>query len=266
VAYLQPALGIVDHLRRRFVRFKLGAHLLEAHSESFNLFLLFGYCCSLLLHRAMFFEKLVEQHCVHLVVAHAVRFSFVIAHYQVRINLFHFFGHENEEYARFPRSRALKRVPSATWQQMKTSYASGIIGLREIARNMHIPEGTVLARAKREGWTRKIQNAKALAKRENASPAVTATEAVAITMQQRGERHLERMAGVSERGADHIETMDGPEILNSVDEIEKLDKVARRIFGLNDNPVPPGFTLNVLNLGSLGVQVRPMTRNSLQPE
>jgi len=47
---------------------------------------------------------------------------------------------------------------------MKTAYASGIIGLREIARNMGIPEGTVLARAKREGWTREIQNAKALAK------------------------------------------------------------------------------------------------------
>ncbi len=75
-------------------------------------------------------------------------------------------------------------------------------------------------------------------------------------MQQRGERHLERMAGVSERGVDYVETMDGPEILNSVDQIDKLDKVARHTFGLNDNPFSPGFTLNVLNLGSLGVQVR----------
>ena len=126
------------------------------------------------------------------------------------------------------------RISSERWEQIKTARASGI-GLREIARNMNIPEGTVLARAKREGWTREIQNAKALAKREDSAPAVTATEAVAITMQQRGERHLERMASVSERGVDHIETMDGPEILNSVDEIEKLDKVARRTFGLNDS-------------------------------
>jgi hypothetical protein len=51
-----------------------------------------------------------------------------------------------------------------------------------------------------------------------------------MSMQQRGERHVERMAGVSERGVDHIETMDGPEILDSLDEIEKLDKVARRTF------------------------------------
>ena len=52
----------------------------------------------------------------------------------------------------------------------------------------------------------------------------TPVEAVAMTMQKRAERHIERMAGVSERGVDYVETMDGPEILNSVDEIEKLDK------------------------------------------
>jgi hypothetical protein len=64
------------------------------------------------------------------------------------------------------------------------------------------------------------------------------------------------MAGVSERAVDHIETMNGPEILGSVDQIEKLDKVARRTFGLDDNPLPSGFSLNVLNLGSLGVEIR----------
>ena len=46
--------------------------------------------------------------------------------------------------------------------------------------------------------------------------------------------------------------MDGPEILNSVDRIEKLDKVARRTFGLNDNPYS-GFTLNTLTIDSLNI-------------
>ena len=139
--------------------------------------------------------------------------------------------------------------------QVETAYASGI-GLREIARNMGIPEGTVLARAKREGWTQQIQSAKALAKRDDSLSVVTPVEAAALSMQERGERHVERMAGVSERGVDHIETMEGHEILKSVDQIEKLDKVARRTFGLkNDNPYI-GFTLNVLNLHSLGIQSR----------
>ncbi|HZJ37764.1 MAG TPA: hypothetical protein VFD18_01225 [Chthoniobacterales bacterium] len=131
-------------------------------------------------------------------------------------------------------TRALRsRISSECWEQIKTARASGI-GLREIARNMGIPEGTVLARAKREGWTRQIQSAKALAKREETPLAVTPVEAAAMSMQQRGERHLERMAGVSERGVGHIETMDGPEILHTVDQIEKLDKVARRTFGISD--------------------------------
>ena len=148
-----------------------------------------------------------------------------------------------------------RAISSETWQQIKTAYASGI-GLREIARNMGIPEGTVLSRAKREGWTQQIESAKALVKREDSALAVTSVEAIAATLAERGQRHLKRMAGVSEKGVDHIETMDGPELLNSVDQIEKLDKVARRTFGLDD--IPPGehFTLNVLNLGECAVEVR----------
>ena len=138
---------------------------------------------------------------------------------------------ENGDYPG-AKQHAGSKISRDQWQQIKTAYASGI-ALREIARNMGISEGTVLAHAKREGWTRQIQSAKALAKREEAV-LVTPVEAVAMSMQKRGERHVQRMAGVSERGVDHIETMDGPLILNSVDEIEKLDKVARRTFGLND--------------------------------
>jgi hypothetical protein len=145
-----------------------------------------------------------------------------------------------------------RTISNATWAEIRTAYASGI-GLREIARNMGIPEGTVLARAKRESWTREIKNAKALVKREEPAIAVTPVEAVAATLAERGQRHLKRMAGVSERGVDHIETMDGPEILNSVDQIEKLDKVARRTFRLDDNPLPAGFTLNMLNINSLQI-------------
>jgi hypothetical protein len=142
------------------------------------------------------------------------------------------------------------RISADIWEQIKTAYASGI-GLREIARNMNIPEGTVLARAKRERWSQQIESAKALAKREDSVSTVTATDAVAITMRQRGERHLGRMASVSERGVDHVETMQGSEILARVDQIEKLDKVARRTFGLSDDD-SDGSNLMV-NIAILGI-------------
>jgi len=56
-------------------------------------------------------------------------------------------------------------------------------------------------------------------------------KSTALSMAERAERHVERMAGISETAVDHIETMDGPEILNSVDKVEKLDKIPRRNFG-----------------------------------
>jgi len=48
-----------------------------------------------------------------------------------------------------------RKITNETWEQIKTAYASGI-GLRELARNAGVPEGTVLSRAKREGWTEQI--------------------------------------------------------------------------------------------------------------
>jgi hypothetical protein len=44
----------------------------------------------------------------------------------------------------------------------------------------------ILARAKREGWSKQIQSAKALAKRDDMSTAVTPLEAVSASIQQLG--------------------------------------------------------------------------------
>ena len=77
---------------------------------------------------------------------------------------------------------------------------------------------------------------------EETSPTVFTVEAVAMSMQATRGRRVERMARISKRRVDHIEMMDGPEILNSVEKIEKLDKVARRTFGLGDIPAS-GFSL-----------------------
>ena len=48
---------------------------------------------------------------------------------------------------------------------------------------------------------------------------------------------------------------DGPEILNSIDRIEKADKVAQRTFGLDDIQATGQITLNVLNVqGDMNVE------------
>jgi hypothetical protein len=141
------------------------------------------------------------------------------------------------------------RVSSERWEQIKTAYASGI-ALREIARNMSIPAGTVLARAKREGWSQQRENAKALAKRDDAAKVVTPFEAASATMQQRGERHLGRMANIVEKTIPHVEAMEPGAILDRVDDVGKLDKVARRTFGISDDG-SHGENV-VVNIGILG--------------
>jgi uncharacterized protein YprB with RNaseH-like and TPR domain len=92
-----------------------------------------------------------------------------------------------------------------------------------------------LARAKREGWTQEIQSAKALVKREDSRPTVRPVEAVAMSMQQRGERHVERMAGVTEKVVEHVESLEPGVILDQIDKVEKADRVGRRTFGLSDD-------------------------------
>src|SRR5205823_663312 len=142
----------------------------------------------------------------------------------------------------------MKRIPESTWAEIRTAYASGI-SLHEIARNMNIPEGTVLARAKREGWSRQRDNAKALVKREEAAKVVTPFEAASATMQQRGERHLCRMVNIVEKTMLHVEAMEPGAMLDRVDDVENLDKVARRTFGISDHDSPDQVLVNIASLG-----------------
>jgi gluconate kinase len=133
------------------------------------------------------------------------------------------------------------RISADVWGQIKTAYAAGI-GLRETARNMNIPEGTVLARAKREGWTRQIREARAIVPQQ--SNVITAMQSAVATIQERARRHVDRMAGVTEKVLPHLEAMPPDSILHRVDQVEKLDRIARRNYGLDSTSAQPGI-LNV---------------------
>ena len=141
-----------------------------------------------------------------------------------------------------------RKFSKSTWAEIRTAYASGI-GLRELARNMHVSENTVLSRAHREGWTRDIQNAKALVKREHTSIAVTPLEAVSASMQQRGERHLGRMANIVEKTVPHVEAMEPGAILDRIDDVETLDKLGRRTFAISDDAPNTNVAVNIAILG-----------------
>ena len=155
-------------------------------------------------------------------------------------------------------NRTVRRISAERWEQIKTAYASGI-GLRETARNMGIPAGTVLARAKREGWTQQIAAARLIERpelaREIAKPdaiaAITPMQSAAVCMRERAQRHVDRMAGVTEKVLPHLETMAPDSILHRVDQVEKLDRIARRNYGLDSTSAQPG----ILNVAILTGQI-----------
>ena len=148
-----------------------------------------------------------------------------------------------------------RSIPDETWQQVKTAYAAGV-GLREIARNMQIPEGTVLARAKREGWTGQILFAKREAQSVQ-SDAIAPFQSVAVTMQQRGERHVRRIADVTDKVLPHLESMPPAAVLKEIHDIEKFDKMARRNYGVSEDNNPRGcIDLRIVTMGPVAIEAR----------
>jgi hypothetical protein len=86
--------------------------------------------------------------------------------------------------------RIRSRVSSERWEQIKVAYVSGI-GLREIARKMKIPEGTVLAHAKRHGWTQQIQVATrelSVMQSDAITPVQSVPQSIASILSERKER------------------------------------------------------------------------------
>jgi hypothetical protein len=83
-----------------------------------------------------------------------------------------------------------RKITGETWEQIKTGYAAGI-NLREIARKMKIPEGTVLAHAKRHGWTQQIQVATrdlAVMQSDAIAPVQPVPQTLAAILNERKER------------------------------------------------------------------------------
>lgn len=131
-------------------------------------------------------------------------------------------------------------------EAIKVAHAVGI-PLREFARNRGLNENTVFSYAKRKALTQEIQTAKGDARLAVQSDALTNVQSVATTMVQRGQRHVERIAGVTEKVLPHLEQMPPDAILDGIHEIEKYDRMARRNFGLSDSSGAGGsLSINVL--------------------
>ncbi len=141
-----------------------------------------------------------------------------------------------------------RKLTSSQWAEFRTAHASGI-GLRELARNAGIAPGTVLSRAKRERWTQRIESARTLARQSPPSTAAV-SDAAAATMAERGQRHLQRVAGIVEKTVPHVESMEPGAILDRIEDLDRLDRIGRRTYGLDDQQQgQSGFLAIQINIG-----------------
>ena len=138
-----------------------------------------------------------------------------------------------------------RKITNETWGQIKTGYAAGV-GLREIARKMNIPEGTVLAHANRHGWTQQIQ----IATREVGvmqSDAITSVQSVpqslAAILAERRERTKLGLSKYTAEAAEHA--ANHPDKLGIAGKVKDVAGVHKTIWPADTEQK------NILNIGCI---------------
>ena len=124
---------------------------------------------------------------------------------------------------------------------------------------MGIPSGTILSRSKREKWSLGAATARLkddpelcreilIPKQEEGT--MTVSQAVALSLRERAEKYAEGVATVTgERMLPYLRSLPDEEMLAAADRIEKLDRVARRAFRLDDNQQEqPMVNVNILSM------------------
>ena len=134
----------------------------------------------------------------------------------------------------------MTRSPSLSetqWAQLRAAFTAGA-GLRPLAREAGIPEGTILARAKREGWSQAKRRARDAAEATQSRLAVPAAAAIANEAAGRAQRHVARMESLCESIGGHVETLPPNRLFESITRLDALDRLARRTHGLDTNNAP----------------------------
>ena len=137
-----------------------------------------------------------------------------------------------------------RKIINETWEQIKTGYAAGV-GLREIARKMNIPAGTILARAKRHNWTGQIQAATGnvgVMQSDAIAPVQSVPQSLAEILSERKERSKLGLSKYAAEAAERAGESDGD---------LKLSRNVRDVAAVHstlwpDEPTPGILSLDVL--------------------
>ena len=136
-----------------------------------------------------------------------------------------------------------RKITNETWEQIKTGYAAGV-NLREIARKMNIPEGTVLAHAKRHGWTQQIQIATTevgVMQSDAITPVQSVPQSLAAILAERKERTKLGLSKYTAEAAEHA--ANHPDKLGIAGKVKDVAHVHKTIWPAETEQK------NILNIG-----------------
>jgi hypothetical protein len=137
-----------------------------------------------------------------------------------------------------------RKITNETWEQIKTAYAAGI-GLREIARKLNVPEGTVLAHAKRHGWTQQLQVATGhigVMQSDAIKPMQSVPASLAAILAERKERTKLGLSKYAAEAAERAGQSDGD---------LKLSRSVRDVAAVHQAVWPEQHQENILTLSVL---------------
>lgn len=143
------------------------------------------------------------------------------------------------------------RLPVTDWNQLRAAFTAGA-GLRSLARNAGIPEGTILARAKRESWTQLKREALDLMHGPKGGQQRDVVQSIAVETAERGQRHVERMAGLCDALGQHAASLTPAALFDQISRLNTFDQVARRNYGLESGNGTQ--TVNILVGGDGGFE------------
>jgi len=155
--YISTILFVIYNPRSPLFALDLRCHLLQTRSQRFDLRLLARNSRFQFLDFTMLFEKLVQQHRVHGIVANSLEFAVAVAFDQIRAYLFDFLC--NESKAKRTRAFNLRLVAKAHWPETVNGFAGLFHGsdfILETARRYLGTEFTVGINVNRLGPARLI--------------------------------------------------------------------------------------------------------------
>lgn len=138
-----------------------------------------------------------------------------------------------------PRKPRRQRVPAETWRGLRLAFVAGG-ALRQLARDAGISEGTILARASREGWTQQRHDAVQRARGGNGSNAGSEDaethrqQSLAImTAEQVQEAHLVNMLALGHRLSSYASQLPDETAFTEIRRVDCMDRMVRRRLGID---------------------------------